>query len=287
MAPARPASALGSRIGRAAAVVAAISLGALIVVPVLALVTYSPFGSLAGAVQDRGFRDAVVFTLEASGLAVAAALLLGVPSGYLLARRNFRGKSIVEALVTLPILIPHLLVGVALVVLFDRETLFGSVVVRLGIPFLNTIYAVVAVMTYVSVSYAVTASQLAFQTVDPDLLEASRTLGASPATAFRTITLPIAVRGIVTGGVLAWGRSVSEVGGLLIVAYTVYPVGPWAGPITSPASVYLYNLYTIGGLPGAAPAATIFILLGFAIFVTVRLLERLGRVVWRRQEFLP
>jgi molybdate/tungstate transport system permease protein len=277
----------GTRLGRAAAAVAAASLGALILVPLLALFTYAPLDSLVGAVRDRGFRDAVVFTLEASGLAVALALLLGVPTGYLLARRRFRGKSVVEALVTLPILIPHLLVGLALVVLFDRESLFGGVVVRLGLPFLNTIYAVVLVMTYVSTAYAVTASQLAFQSVDADLLEASRTLGASPATAFRTVTLPVAARGIVTGGVLAWGRSVSEVGGLLIVAYTVYPVGPWTGPVTSPASVYLYNLYTIGGLPGAAPAATLFILLGFAIFVAVRLMERLGRLAWRRREFSP
>ncbi|MCI4320062.1 MAG: ABC transporter permease [Thermoplasmata archaeon] len=277
----------GSRIGRAAAVVAALSLGAMIVVPILALLTYAPLSALLGATRDAGFRDAVVFTLVSSGLAVAVALLLGVPTGYLLARRNFRGKAVVEALVTLPILIPHLLVGVALVVLFDRESLFGGAVSRLGIPFLNTVYAVVAVMAYVSTSYAVTASQLAFQSVDADLLEASRTLGASPATAFRTVTLPIAARGIVTGGVLAWGRSVSEVGGLLIVAYTVYPVGAFGGPVTSPASVYLYNLYTIGGLPGAAPAASLFILLGFAIFVGVRLLERLGAVAWRRIEVPP
>jgi molybdate/tungstate transport system permease protein len=286
VARALPAS-WASRLGRGAAAVAAVSLGAMIIVPLLALFTYAPVTSLVGAVHDRGFRDAVVFTLEASGLAVAVALLLGVPTGYLLARRSFRGKSIVEALVTLPILIPHLLVGVALVVLFDRESLFGSAVVRLGLPFLNTIYAVVLVMAYVSTAYAVTASQLAFQSVDADLLEASRTLGASPATAFRTVTLPVAARGIVTGGVLAWGRSVSEVGGLLIVAYTVYPVGPWGGPVTSPASVYLYNLYTIGGLPGAAPAATLFILIGFAIFVAVRLLERLGRLAWRHREFSP
>jgi molybdate/tungstate transport system permease protein len=278
---------LRSRIGRTAAVLAAVSLGAMILVPVLALLTFSPLSALQGATQDAGFRDAVVFTLVSSGLAVGVALLLGVPTGYLLARRNFRGKALVEALVTLPILIPHLLVGLALVVLFDRETVFGGAVSRLGIPFLNTIYAVVAVMAYVSTSYAVTASQLAFQSVDTDLLEASRTLGASPATAFRTVTLPIAARGIVTGGVLAWGRSVSEVGGLLIVAYTVYPIAPLGGPITSPASVYLYNLYTIGGLPGAAPAASLFILLGFGIFVAVRLLERLGAVAWRWAEVRP
>lgn len=285
--PRAAGASFGSRVGRTAALLAAVSLGVMILLPILALLTFAPLSALTGATRDVGFRDAVVFTLVASGLAVAVALLLGVPTGYLLARREFRGKSVIEALVTLPILIPHLLVGVALVVLFDKESLFAGVVSRLGIPFLNTIYAVVAVMAYVSTSYAVTASQLAFRSVDADLVEASRTLGASPAVAFRTVTLPIAARGIVTGGVLAWGRSVSEVGGLLIVAYTVYPVAPGSGPVTSPASVYLYNLYTIGGLPGAAPAASLFILLGFAIFVGVRLLERLGVVAWRWTEVRP
>ncbi|HZY69400.1 MAG TPA: ABC transporter permease [Thermoplasmata archaeon] len=279
-----PAVSRATGAARALSVAAAASLGAMLVLPIVALLTFAPLSSLVNAARDPQFRDALGFTLAATGMATGIALALGVPLGYLLARRSFRAKPFVEAVVTLPTLVPHLLVGIALVILFDPSTFFGAALTRLGIPILGTVYGAVAVLTFVSASYAVTASQIAFERVDPTVLEVARTLGASPPTAFRTVTLPIAVRGIVTGGLLAWGRGVSEVGGLLIIAYTIYPVPPFGGPVTNPASVYIYQVYTIFGLPAAAPLGALLILVGFAVFVGVRLLERVGRAVWWRTE---
>lgn len=267
---------------RVLGIAAAASLGVMLVLPILALLTFAPLSSLANAARDPQFRDALGFTLAATGLATALALLLGVPLGYLLARRSFRAKPFVEAVVTLPTLVPHLLVGIALVILFDPSTAFGSVLARLGIPIVGTVYGAVAVLTFVSASYAVSASQIAFERVDPTVLEVARTLGASPPTAFRTVTLPIAARGVVTGGLLAWGRAVSEVGGLLIVAYTIYPVPPLGGPVTTAASVYIWQVYNTFGLGAAAPLGALLILVGFGVFVAVRLLERVGRIAWRR-----
>ena len=201
--------------------------------------------------------------------------------GYLLARRNFPGKAIVESLIGLPVMVPHLVAGIALLLLFDPTGPIGGLAVRLGVPVFDTIWGVVLVMVYVSAPYTVLASDLAFRGVDPAVQEAARCLGASPTEGFLTVTLPLATRGIIAGGLLTWARSVSEIGGFLILAYTVYPAGPYSGPATNTISVYIYSLYQVGDLPGAAATASLFVLLAFGLFVAVRLLERFGRLPWR------
>lgn len=276
-------SAPGSRtpqIFRAAEVVLSASLLALFLLPLYALFRYAGADQIAAAASSPGARAALDFTLLASGLALAITLLLGVPLGYLLARRSFAGKSVVESVVALPVMVPHLVAGLALLLLFDPAEPVGGIAVRLGFPVFDTVWGVVLVMVYVSAPYTVLASDLAFRSVDPRVTEAARCLGASPSAAFSTVTLPLAARGIVAGGLLSWARSVSEIGGFLILAYTVYPAGPYAGPATSAVSVYIYNLYQVGDLPGAVGTSALFVLVAFVLFVVVRVLERFGRWPW-------
>lgn len=173
-------------------------------------------------------------------------------------------------------MIPHLVVGIALLLLFEPSSVLGQWTQSLGIPIFDAIWGVVLVMVYVGASYVVLASQLAFRAVDPEVLETARSLGATPGEAFATVTLPQSARGIVTGALLMWARGVSEVGGFLILAYAVYPSPPWFGPVTNTASVYIYNLYGISGLPGAAAASCLLVLVALAIFLAVRLLDHTG-----------
>ncbi len=256
------------------------SLLLLFLLPIYALFTYAPPAEIWQAANDPAVRAALWLTLLASGIAVLAAVVFGLPLGYLLARRRFPGSRLVESLVTLPVVVPHLMVGLGLFFLVLPGTPLYRLTTALGIPIYYTIWGVVLVMVFVSAPYTVLAADLAFRSVDPKAVEAARSLGAGPATAFLLVTLPGAARGIVSGLLLTWARAVSEIGGILILAYWVYPAGPYTGPTTNTISVLVYDLFQNGNLRYAAAVSSLFLLIAFAIFVLVRVGERSGRLPW-------
>jgi molybdate/tungstate transport system permease protein len=264
------------------------SLILLFVVPIVALFTYAPFSRILDAANNGGVRAAIGVTLFASGITVLAAVIFAIPLGYLLARRRFFGRSVVESAVALPVAVPHLLVGLALfLVLVVPGTPLYRLTNYLGIPVYDTIWGVILVMVFVSAPYTVLASDLSFRAVDERVLEASRSLGAGPAAAFLMVTMPLALRGIVAGLLLTWARAVSEIGGILILAYTILPGGPYNGPVTSTISVYVYSLFQGGDLADAAAVSSLFLIIAFSLFLLVRLGERSGWVPWRRGELGP
>lgn len=265
---------------RAVQILAAGSLLALLLLPLAALLASVSPSAIGAAALAPGMRAALAFTLLASALSLGAIAVLGLPLGYLLARRPFRGRTLVESAVTLPIVLPHLVGGLALLLLFAPSAPLGALAIRAGLPIVQTIWGTVLVMIFVSAPYAVLASESAFRAVDARLIETARSLGASPASAFATVTAPVAARGISAGLLLAWARSVSEIGGFLILANVVYPSSGYAGPVTSPVSVYVFSLYQIGDLPGAAAAASVLVLVAFALFVAARLAARRGSPAW-------
>lgn len=263
------------------------SLLLLFVLPILALFTYGPFDRILTELGNAQVREALWLTFFSSGIAVLAAVVFGIPFGYLLARRNFPGRGVLESLVALPVVVPHLLVGLGLFFLVLPGSLLYRATQALGFPVYDSIWGVVLVMVFVSAPYTVLASTLSFRAVDGRVIEASRSLGAGPATAFLTVTLPLALRGIVAGLLLSWARAVSEIGGLLVIAYAVYPGGIYEGPVTSTISVYIYNLFGNGDLTDAAAVSTLFLLIAFGLFLAVRLGERSGWLPWRRGELSP
>jgi molybdate/tungstate transport system permease protein len=264
------------------------SLLLLFLLPIVALFTYAPASRIVAAAANGGVRAAIGVTLFASGIAVLAAVLFAIPLGYILARRRFPGRSAVEAVVALPVAVPHLLVGLGLfLVLVIPGTPLYRLTSWLGIPVYDSIWGVVLVMVFVSAPYTVLASDLSFRAVDERVLEAARSLGAGPATVFLMVTLPLAVRGIVAGLLLTWARAVSEIGGILILAYTILPGGPYNGPVTSTISVYIYSLVQGGNLADAAAVSSLFLIIAFALFLLVRVGERTGWLPWRRGELSP
>ncbi len=263
------------------------SLLALFVLPLVALFLVTPLSSLEAAFASPEVWTSLGFTAYASLVALAISLVLGVPLGYVLARHSFRGRAVVESLVNLPIVLPHLVVGLALLALFAPNSPLGGFLVGLGFPVVGTIAGVIAVMVYVSAPYTVLASELAFRALDPKLSETARCLGATPRRVLTTVSLPLASRGILTGALLTWARSVSEIGGFLILAYLVYPSGIYQGPVTNPISVYVYNLYQAGFVSSATAVAAVLVLIAFAIFLSVRLVERSGRLPWARGALGP
>lgn len=200
-------------------------------------------------------------------LAAALSLVLGIPLAHLLAE-GFAGQQFVESLVDLPLVVPHSVAGIIILFGFGQQGAFPQLSV------LGTMVGMVLAMTFVAAPYAVNTTREAFETIDERLAYASRIHGANRWETFRRVTGPLAVRGMITGGVLAWARAVSEFGAVAVVAYSVTFFYPFAGgQVTAQhAPVFVYNAYLQGGLDESGAVA--FLLLGVSalVFLLVRYL---------------
>ena len=230
-----------------------------IVAPLAALVLTTSLGEMSEAVADREVLASVRLTLGCAAVATVVCTLGGVPLGYLLARRRFFGRSALLAIIDLPIIIPHSAAGIALLTLIGRRSLLGSVFGGL----VGTAAGISVAMAFVSVPFLVNAAHAAFAAVPVRLEKAARTLGASPARVFRTVSLPLAWRGILGGMVLMWGRGISEFGAVVIIAYY---------PMTTPTLVF--QRFNDFGLAYARSAAVVLILICVAIFIALRFVAR-------------
>ncbi len=192
--------------------------------------------------------------------------MLGIPLAYVLARHRFPGKHVLEALIDIPIIIPHTVAGIALFSLLMRKGTVGSVFESLGIVFQDSLWGIVAAMFFVSYPFFVNAAKEGFASVNPNYERVARTLGASQARAFRNIALPLAAPNIVSGAIMSWARGVSEFGAVVIIAY--YPM------IASTLILYRFNT---GGLQESQPIAVLLIIICFITFLTMRLVSRKTR----------
>jgi molybdate transport system permease protein len=159
-----------------------------------------------------------LFTLQMAATSTLLILPPGLALGWLLARRNWPGKSLVETLVTLPIVMPPVATGLLLLQTFGRRRMLGSFLDRIGIDIVFTWKAVVLAMMVMSIPLLLRAARTAFEEVNPRLEQIAETLGASPTRVFFTITLPLARRGVAGGIVLAFARAVGEFGATILVA---------------------------------------------------------------------
>jgi molybdate/tungstate transport system permease protein len=210
---------------------------AFIVLPIVRLVTTSSAASLHAAASTAVVRDAILLSLQAAAITAGIATLLGVPLAYILARGSFRGRGVIQSLVDLPLVVPHTVAGIALLFLLGRTGWVGAPAGHLGVSFYGSQWGIVAAMLFVSAPFAVNSARVAFEAIDPRLERAAQSLGASPWHAFRRITLPLGMRGVLTGAVLVYARSISEFGAVVIIAYY---------PATAP--VEIYNLFLQSGL---------------------------------------
>ena len=162
--------------------------------------------------------DALVVSLKTTLIAQALILVLGTPTAYLLATRRFRGRSLVVTLVELPLVLPPAVAGIGLFAAFGRTGLFGSTLSAFGVAIPFTEAAVVLAVAFVSSPLYVRQAIAAFESVDPALVDASRTLGAGEARTFRRIALPLAAGGLAAGAALAFARGLGEFGATIMFA---------------------------------------------------------------------
>jgi molybdate transport system permease protein len=160
----------------------------------------------------------VGFTLRLAALSTLLIAPLGLAVAWLLARKRWRGKSLVETLVTLPLVMPPVATGLLLLKFFGRRSGIGQLLDRAGIEIIFTWRAVVIAMMVMSFPLLVRSCRVAFEEVSVRLEQVARTLGAGDARLFFTITLPLAKRGIIGGLVLAFARAVGEFGATIMIA---------------------------------------------------------------------
>lgn len=211
-------------------------------------------------------------TLFTLGVALLGTLLIlppGIALGWVLARRSWPGKTVVETLVALPLVIPPVATGLILLKLFGRRGLLGGFFEQtLGIEIVFTWKAVVLATAVMSFPLLVRTARVAFEEINPRLEEAAHTLGAGPLDVFLTITLPLGARGLVAGGVLAFARALGEFGATVMIA------GMIPGR-TITLALGIYQEVQLGRDGDALQLLAISVVLAFAaVWLSERLLRR-------------
>ena len=206
---------------------------AFLTLPLLALFLRVSPVTLVSQLASESAREALLVSLKTSLLAHVLVLGVGTPLAYLLAMRDFRGRRTVIALVELPLVLPPAVAGIALLSAFGNRGLLGGPLERAGISLPFTQAAVVIAVAFVASPFYVRQAIAAFAAIDRTLLDASRTLGSSPARTFRRVALPLAAGGLGAGSTLAFARGLGEFGATIIFA------GSFPGVTrTAPLAIY-------------------------------------------------
>jgi molybdate transport system permease protein len=240
--------------------------------PVVGLVARAVLdGSLALAVSSRVVLDALVLSLATTAVSLVLTVVFGLPLAWLLARRRFRGKGWIEAVIDLPIVLPPSVAGLALLLLLGRRGALGEPLEALGLTIPFTTVAVVLAQTFVSAPFFIRSARTGIASVDRDLEDAARVDGATEAQLFRRITVPLASAALAAGLVMTWARSLGEFGATIMFA------GNIEGR-TQTLPLVVYGEFQTGSLDGSIAAAAILVLAAFGVLVAVRFF-RWGRVL--------
>ena len=261
-----PASVTDRSRQRVATIVAAVAASLLLLflaVPTVALVARGGAGGLRGLFADAELRGAIVLTVITATCSTIIAVALGTPLAWSLARHDFRGRSLVDAVLDLPLLIPHPVAGIALLLVLARGSPLGAALLAAGIRVVSTPLGIVAAMLFVSAPLYVSAAREAIARVDPRYEGVARTLGDTRWRAWRRVTLPLARRGLLAGAVVSWARASSEFGAIVIIAYQ-----------PRVASVLSYDRLTSYGLREALPVAAALVIVALVPLVLLRALGR-------------
>ncbi len=222
----------------AALVAAALVTGAFLALPLISIFLRIPPGRLVDQLSSKVVTDAIVVSLKTTVLAQLLIVAFGTPTAYLLATRRFPGRSLAITLVELPLVLPPAVAGIGLLAALGRVGLLGSSLSALGIQLPFTQAAVVLAVAFVASPLYIRLAIAVFESVDPALIDASRTLGAGEARTFRRIALPLARGGLAAGAALAFARGLGEFGATIMFA------GSFQG-VTQTLSLAIYAQFDV------------------------------------------
>jgi len=237
----------------------------LVFLPLVQMLLSPSPGLLWETIRDKDVLRAIWLSLYASGLAALISLVLGTPFAYLLARRDFRGKKLLESAIDLPIMIPHPVIGIAILSVAGAHHPVGQFLAWLGVRIMGSVTGLVIVLTFVGLPFHVNAVRTGFTAVPERLEKVSRSLGAGMTATFFRVTLPLTWRSLVIGQIMCLARAISEFGAVVIVAYH---------PMTAP--VMIYERFTAYGLEYSLPVAAWLIIASLVLFVILRWVSAAG-----------
>jgi molybdate transport system permease protein len=192
---------------------------ALIVFPLIGLIQRAPWSNLGAQLTSHSVHLALLLSLRCSLTAVALSIVLGVPLAWMLARTRFPGRSLVRALVTLPMVLPPVVGGVGLLYAYGRRGFAGGVLERLtGVTLAFTTNGAILAETFVSLPFLIIAAEAGFRQMDNRYEDAAATLGAGPWRRFSRVTLPLVLPSLAAGSALAWARALGEFGATITFA---------------------------------------------------------------------
>jgi molybdate transport system permease protein len=264
----RRASGWGERSLVALAALFALFLG----LPVVTLVARAVLdGSLVTAIASPVVLDAVWLSLVTTAVSLAITVAFGLPLAFVMARRQFRGKGWLEAIVDLPIVLPPSVAGLALLLVFGRRGLLAEPFDVLGVSIPFTTVAVILAQTFVSAPFFVRSARTGIAGVDRDLEDAARVDGASERQVFQAVTVPLASAALAAGLVMTWARSLGEFGATIMFAGNVEGR-------TQTLPLVVYGEFQGGDLDASIAAAAILVIAAFGVLVAVRVFHW-GRVL--------
>ena len=239
---------------------------AFLVLPIIAIYTHTSPARLLDQLSNPVVRDAFAVSLKTSLVAQALIVLFGTPTAYLLATNRFPGHSVAVTLVELPLVLPPAVAGVGLLVAFGHVGLLGPALDVFGISLPFTQRAVTIAVAYVASPLYIRQAIAAFEALDPNLVAASRTLGAGPARTFFRVVVPLARGGLVAGLALSFARGLGEFGATIMFAGSLQHVTQ-----TLPLAIYAEfdrNFDATLAMSGVLVLCSIVLLLGLRIGLT-------------------
>ncbi|RLB89509.1 MAG: molybdenum ABC transporter permease [Deltaproteobacteria bacterium] len=232
-----------------------------ILLPLIQMIATPSLAGLKAAVKDKDVIKAIWLSVYASSLAAIISFVIGTPFAYLLARKNFWGKRFIESIVDLPIVVPHPVVGIAILGVVGRNHWIGQLLHELGLRIMGSVPGIVTVLTFVGMPFYINTVKSGFESISPRLENVSRSLGASLFSTFFRVTFPLAWRSMIVGMIMCCARAISEFGAVVIVAYH---------PMVAP--VLIYERFEAYGLAYSQPVAVLLVLVCLILFLFLRIM---------------
>jgi molybdate/tungstate transport system permease protein len=239
-----------------------------ILAPLAGMFIHTGGSEFLQTVNDKEVQESIWLTLWVSFAATFIFAVGAIPLAWLLARKKFPLKNVVQGIIDLPVVLPHTAAGIAILGFISREGFLGKAADSLGLTLVNNPAGIALAMAFVSIPFLINSARDGFAAVPERLEKAALSLGAGRSRVFFTISLPLAWRSIMTGFIMMFARGMSEFGAVVIVAYH---------PMIAP--VLIYERFSSYGLNYARPASVLFILVALAVFILLRF------VSFRRKEF--
>lgn len=248
---------------------------AFLFLPLISVFISMPLPQLIHDLNTPVAYTALALSLRTSVIALSLMVILGTPTAYWIARGNFPGRQVLRAAVQMPVVSPPAVAGVGLLLVFGQLGLLGHTLTVLHISFAFNAAAVVMAQLFIGAPFYLSSAIQAFENLDQRLLEASRTLGASSASTFFRVIVPLASPGLVTGFALGWGRALGEFGATMM----------FAGNLPGKTQTLPLAIYTAmqSNLQVAVAMSALLLVVSFALLVVVMALGR-SKTGSRREE---